>query len=134
MSDPQRPHGLQPSRLLHLGIFQAGVLEWGAIAFSAPTLINFISLSFCLMSGNSFPTCTRTMTGSSDDCKRFNTYKHHTWYAWIKYANIYKFTLRCELKFFQFMKKVCPKTSLVEPVCSIKLSSHISFTFYSEKN
>ena len=32
MSNPQRPHGLQPS--VH-GIFQAGVLEWGAIAFSA---------------------------------------------------------------------------------------------------
>ena len=28
----------------------------------SPTLINFISLSFCLMSGNSFPTHTQTMT------------------------------------------------------------------------
>ena len=34
VSDPQRPHGLQPSRLLHPWIFQAKVLEWGAIAFS----------------------------------------------------------------------------------------------------
>lgn len=38
-----------------------------------------------------------------------------------------------QFKFFQFMKKVCPKISLAEPVCSIKLSGHISFTFYSEK-
>ena len=29
MSDSQRPHGLQPTRLL---LFQARVLEWGAIA------------------------------------------------------------------------------------------------------
>jgi len=28
------PHGLQPTRLLHPRIFQARVLEWGAIAFS----------------------------------------------------------------------------------------------------
>ena len=28
------PNGLQPTRLLHHGIFQARVLEWGAIAFS----------------------------------------------------------------------------------------------------
>ena len=32
MSDPQRPHGLQPSRLLLIhGIFQARVLEWGMV-------------------------------------------------------------------------------------------------------
>ena len=34
MSDSQQPHGLQPTRLLHPWIFQARVLEWGAIAFS----------------------------------------------------------------------------------------------------
>ena len=34
VSDSQRPHGLQPTRLLHPWIFQARVLEWGAIAFS----------------------------------------------------------------------------------------------------
>ena len=34
MSDSSRPHGLQPTRLLHHGICQARVLEWGAIAFS----------------------------------------------------------------------------------------------------
>ena len=31
----QQPHGLQPTRLLLPWIFQARVLEWGAIAFSA---------------------------------------------------------------------------------------------------
>ena len=34
VSDSQRPHGLQPTRLLRPWIFQAWVLEWGAIAFS----------------------------------------------------------------------------------------------------
>ena len=34
MSDSQRPHGLQPTRLLRPWVFQARVLEWGAIAFS----------------------------------------------------------------------------------------------------
>ena len=34
MSNPQRPHGLQPTRNSIHGIFQARVLEWGAIAFS----------------------------------------------------------------------------------------------------
>ena len=33
--DSSRPHGLQPTRLLCPWIFQARVLEWGAIAFSA---------------------------------------------------------------------------------------------------
>ena len=46
MSNSYRPHGLQPTRLLHPwdlpgssihGIFQARVLEWGAITFSAET-------------------------------------------------------------------------------------------------
>ena len=32
--DSSRPHGLQPTRLLCPWIFQARVLEWGAIAFS----------------------------------------------------------------------------------------------------
>ena len=34
VSDSSRPHGLQPTRLLRPWIFQARVLEWGAIAFS----------------------------------------------------------------------------------------------------
>ena len=34
VSDSQRPHGLQPTRLLHPWDFQARVLEWAAIAFS----------------------------------------------------------------------------------------------------
>ena len=33
VSNSLRPHGLQPTRLLHR-IFQARILEWGAIAFS----------------------------------------------------------------------------------------------------
>ena len=35
VSDSSRPHGLQPTRLLRPWIFQAKVLEWGAIAFSS---------------------------------------------------------------------------------------------------
>ena len=35
MSDPQRPHGLQPIRLLRPWILQARVLEWGAIEILA---------------------------------------------------------------------------------------------------
>ena len=34
VSNSSRPHGLQPTRLLCPWIFQARVLEWGAIAFS----------------------------------------------------------------------------------------------------
>ena len=32
VSDPQRPHGLQPTRLFHPWDFPGRVLEWGAIA------------------------------------------------------------------------------------------------------
>ena len=34
VSDPVRPHGLQPTRLLHPWILQARTLEWVAISFS----------------------------------------------------------------------------------------------------
>ena len=34
VSDSSWPHGLQPTRFLRPWIFQARVLEWGAIAFS----------------------------------------------------------------------------------------------------
>ena len=34
VSDPQRPYGLQPTRLLRPWDFPARVLEWGVIAFS----------------------------------------------------------------------------------------------------
>ena len=37
-------------------------LSWLTVLTVSPTLINFISLSFCLMSGNSFPTRAQTMT------------------------------------------------------------------------
>ena len=42
VSDPSRPHGLQPTRLLCPWIFQARVLEWGAIAFSGGLPYNLI--------------------------------------------------------------------------------------------
>ena len=38
--DTQGPHGLQPTRLLHPQDFQAGVLEWGVIAFSNGSNLN----------------------------------------------------------------------------------------------
>ena len=38
MSDPLRPHRLQPTRLLHPWDFSGKVLEWGAIAFSMTNL------------------------------------------------------------------------------------------------
>ena len=41
MSDSSRPHGLQLTRLLSPWIFQARVLEWGAIAFSGSLLKSF---------------------------------------------------------------------------------------------
>ena len=37
MSDPQQPHGLQPTRLLCHGIFRVRVLGWVAIVFSSNT-------------------------------------------------------------------------------------------------
>ena len=52
MSDPQRPHGLQPIRLLRPWVFQTGVLEWGATAFSelalALLIVVVVSLTECL--------------------------------------------------------------------------------------
>ena len=52
MPDSQRPHGLQPTRLLRPGIFQARVLEWDAIAFSIiyTTKALFINKLFYLVS------------------------------------------------------------------------------------
>ena len=37
-------------------------VSWPTVLTACPTQINFISLSFCLMSRNSFSTCTQTMT------------------------------------------------------------------------
>ena len=46
MSDSSWPHGLQPTRLLCPWIFQARVLEWGAIAFSDRCILHtYFSLS-----------------------------------------------------------------------------------------
>ena len=42
MSDSLRPHGLQPTGSSVCGIFQARVLEWGAIAFSVTTSYIYI--------------------------------------------------------------------------------------------
>ena len=41
-------------------------LSWPAVLTVSPTLINLISLSFCLLLGNSFPTCVQTTTGFSE--------------------------------------------------------------------
>ena len=49
VSDSQQPHGLQPTRLLRPGIFQARVLEWGVFAFSN-WVGNAIQLSCLLLS------------------------------------------------------------------------------------
>ena len=48
--DPQRPHGLQPCRLLH-GIFQTRILEWGAIAFCLlrKYLIYLVNIFLCIV-------------------------------------------------------------------------------------
>ena len=56
MSNSSQPHGLQPTRLLHHGIFQARVLEWGAIAFSDHRLrglfLKWEFISHCLEAEN----------------------------------------------------------------------------------
>ena len=48
VSNSSRPHGLQPSWLLRHGIFQARVLEWGAIAFSRRASISQLFDVHCL--------------------------------------------------------------------------------------
>ena len=49
VSDPQRPHDCSlPGASVH-GIFQARVLEWGAIAFSDMHFYNHLILSFLLI-------------------------------------------------------------------------------------
>ena len=52
VSDSYRPHGLQPTRLLRPWIFQARVLEWGAIAFSAQDPNYYIKNFFLPVNGN----------------------------------------------------------------------------------
>ena len=42
MSDSSLPHGLQPTRSSVHGIFQARVLEWGAITFSEYSILTHI--------------------------------------------------------------------------------------------
>ena len=65
-NDPQDPYPT-PCTLgikVDLGpLFNFGSpLSWPAVLTASHTLINFISLPFCLMSGNSFPTRTQIMT------------------------------------------------------------------------
>ena len=66
---PARPlsHSLYPGykSRLRTPVQLGSPLSWPALLTASPTLIDFISLSFCLMSGNSFPTRTQTMTYSS---------------------------------------------------------------------
>ena len=50
VSNSEWPHGLQPTRLFVHGIFQATVLEWGAIAFSIYGLGRLISYLWHLLS------------------------------------------------------------------------------------
>ena len=62
---PTRPrsHSLYPGYKsgLRTPPFKVGSpLNWPAVLTASPTLIRFILFSFCLMSGNSFPTCART--------------------------------------------------------------------------
>ena len=65
-NDPQDPYPTPCSLGIKVDqrpLFNVGFpLSWPTILTVSPTLINFISLSFCLMSGNPFPTCTQTMT------------------------------------------------------------------------
>ena len=46
-------------------VYRQFSLSWPAVLTVSPSLINFISLSFCLMSGNSFPTQAQTRTPPS---------------------------------------------------------------------
>ena len=68
-SNPQMTYKT-PSHFLYPG-YKSGLrtpfsvgspLSWPAVLTVSLTLINFISLSFCLMSGNSFPTHAQTTT------------------------------------------------------------------------
>ena len=61
------PHSLYPG---HTSVLRTPVecqfsLELDTVLTASPTLINFTSLLFWLFSGNSFPTCARTMTYST---------------------------------------------------------------------
>ena len=63
-NDPQDPYSLYPGYKSGLRtLFKVGSsLSWPTVLTAFPTLINFISFSFCLMSGNSLPTHAWTMT------------------------------------------------------------------------
>ena len=50
-------------------------LSWPAVLTVSPTLINCISLSFCLTSGNSFPTHAQTTAFHSCDVNLFYVHR-----------------------------------------------------------
>ena len=75
---PTRPlsHSLYPGYKsgLRTPIHVGSPLSWPAVLTASPILINFISLSFCLMSGNSFPTRTQIMTLALGEFLQFRTW------------------------------------------------------------
>ena len=60
-----RPHGLQPTRTSIHGIFQARVLEWGAIAFSVNSGLGILYLLGAGILGDSLSALGHGVLGSS---------------------------------------------------------------------
>ena len=66
-------------------------LSWPALLTASPILINFISLSVCLMSGNSFPTraqTTRKVIILLDLLKSVKQFKFQLKYEFFPYYSI----------------------------------------------
>ena len=65
-NDPQDPHPTPCTLAIKVDkeplLNVSSPLSWSTVLTASPTLINFILLSFCLMSGNSFPTHAWIMT------------------------------------------------------------------------
>ena len=76
VSDSQRPHGLQTTRLLRPWIFQARVLEWGAIAFSLLYIFIKTNQTYKLMS--TIPTSSIFMK-SYKDIKKWSLLQMWVW-------------------------------------------------------
>ena len=97
MSDSQRPHGLQPTRFLCHGIFQARVLEWGAIAFSQRSLVGYSPWG-------------RKRTGHNLSTKeQQRTYFNYSCKAILMATNSFNFSLsdKVLLSFFSFWYSHC---------------------------
>ena len=64
---PARSHSLYPGykRGLRTPFNISSPLSWPTVLTASPILMNFIFLSFCLMSGNSFPTHAWTTTSNT---------------------------------------------------------------------